>query len=274
MRDSTRPDLIPADTPITAGYIDGANTAVTAAWAAAWAGPLAGSLKVRISAVGSNDGHVLDVEQGDATPQMAPGWAKMRRAAGLSQVTVYVNRSNIQAVRDQFAAQGVAPPLYWIATLDGTQIPLGGDIIACQYTQQGGYDQSTVADYWPGVDEGMTDAELDGLHDIFQLAAWGSVDTSDASRAAFRNAVKAGQSPSAILAGWLNNPAATSWRQAILATGSGGQGPQGPAGPPGPPGPEGAAGPAGPAGPVGPVGPAGQGGGVQLGKLLSFLNNF
>lgn len=100
----------------------------------------------------TNGGHVLDVEIGDATPAEAPGWVKMRRAAG-ADPTVYVQLSRWAEVRAAFATAKVAEPHYWIAHYDGDPtIPAGA--VAKQYRGDvaPGYDVSSVLDYWPGVD--------------------------------------------------------------------------------------------------------------------------
>lgn len=99
-----------------------------------------------------NGGQVLDVETGDASPDEAPGWVVMRRAAG-ADPTVYCNTSTWPAVKAAFAAAGVAPPHYWVAQYDNNPvIPAGA--VAKQYSDLGPYDLSVVADVWPGIDTG------------------------------------------------------------------------------------------------------------------------
>lgn len=141
---SPPPDLV-------AGYIDKIRLEP---WSAADWARFPGLLKVKIvKKASTNDGHVLDVEPGDATPEQAPGWAAMRRRSGFAYPTIYCNRSTWPLVKAAFAAQGVAPPLYWIATASGRpEIPDGA--IAAQYLLDvaPGIDVSAVADYWPGVD--------------------------------------------------------------------------------------------------------------------------
>src|SRR6267378_1117490 len=132
------------------GYVDGLYKWTLADWAR-----FPNSVKVRIAVFAStNDGHVLDVEQGDATPVQAPVWAKMRRAASVDP-SVYCNRSNIAAIRAAFTAANEPEPHFWLATLDGS-LPWTSDIVAIQYQGQAitlkHYDRSIVNDYWPGVD--------------------------------------------------------------------------------------------------------------------------
>ncbi|MCR6489124.1 hypothetical protein M8542_40500 [Amycolatopsis sp. OK19-0408] len=136
---------------MVAGYIDRIRLAP---WTAADWALFPDSLHVRIvKKASTNDGHVLDVEPGDATPEQAPGWAAMRRRSGFAHPVVYCNRSTWPKVKAAFSRQGVEPPLYWIATATGRpEIPTGA--IAAQYLLDvaPGIDISVVADFWPGVD--------------------------------------------------------------------------------------------------------------------------
>ncbi len=157
MYDSADPSAIPAGAQLVAGYVDGADQQVVQAWRDAFAGRFSTARQVRIAVLPTtDDGHVLDVENGDATPVSAPGWVRMRRAAGLASPACYVNRGNWAEAIQAFADQGVPEPLWWIATLDGTQLPPEGGVIACQYAGSdrsgGNFDLSAVADLWPGVD--------------------------------------------------------------------------------------------------------------------------
>lgn len=105
---------------------------------------------ISITALGGR-AKVADVEQGDITPDHAPGWAAEQREAGDPYPVVYCNASTWPAVREAFAAAGEPEPLYWIAEWNGdTVIPDGA--IAKQYANAAGYDTSVVVDYWPGVD--------------------------------------------------------------------------------------------------------------------------
>ncbi|WUV07586.1 hypothetical protein OG738_38375 [Amycolatopsis sp. NBC_01488] len=136
---------------LVAGYVDRIKLAP---WSADDWALFPDALKVRIvKKASTDDGHVLDVELGDATPEQAPGWARRRRESGFAHPVVYCNRSTWPKVKAAFAAQGVEPPLYWIATATGRpEIPDGA--IAAQYLLDvaPGIDISVVADFWPGVD--------------------------------------------------------------------------------------------------------------------------
>lgn len=153
MHDSITASDIPTSATMVAGYVSGTWTWSAADWAR-----FPHATKVRIATHADvNDGHVLDVETGDATPAEAPGWVTMRRAAGVTP-TVYMNNSTWASVKAAFVAQGVAQPNYWVAHYDADPaIPSGG--IAKQYLWDGNpcnsgghYDISSVADFWPGID--------------------------------------------------------------------------------------------------------------------------
>lgn len=137
---------VPADGWAVAGYVNGQ-----------W--PDFGALETRfpslkrvsITVNAQGTAMVLDVENKDATPAEAPGWAQRMRAAGIPYPVVYMNFSTWQTVKDEFAAQSIEPPLYWVAQYDGiATVPAGA--IAKQHTNTSSYDVSAAADYWPGLD--------------------------------------------------------------------------------------------------------------------------
>ena len=100
-------------------------------------------------------GWVLDCETGDATPSQAVTWVHNYPGPN-NEVTVYCNSSTWPTVRAAFRNAGVGEPSYWIAEYDGDPtIPSGA--IAKQYLgDYHGYDKSSVAAYWPGVDASPT----------------------------------------------------------------------------------------------------------------------
>jgi hypothetical protein len=119
---------------------------------------------VHIAVFASTDsGQVGDCETGDMTPQQAPGWVAMRRAAG-QDPTVYHSFNGWGAVRDQFTAQGVPEPWWWIADYGITpQLFTADDLgrptdrcVAHQYADPSitghPYDESLAIDFWAGVD--------------------------------------------------------------------------------------------------------------------------
>lgn len=167
MADSVTPMDIPVDDPRTgrpwdlvAGYIDGVPRWPAVAW-----DRFANSVHVRIALDPvTNDGHVLDVENGAANPDQAPGWVLRRRAAG-ADPSVYCNLSLWPTVRAQFTAAGVPEPHWWIAAYPGIGENLYPGTVAHQYanplTSGGHLDLSIVADYWPGVDGGNVSSPWD-----------------------------------------------------------------------------------------------------------------
>ena len=151
MGDSTTAADIPPGMALVAGYVDGLYQWSAADWALH---PKATQVRVAVFA-STNDGHVLDVETGDATPDQAPSWVTMRRAAGI-EPSIYCSEMNgWSAVRQAFFDQGVVEPSYWVANYNGNQA-IPPDAVSKQYANQpmtgGHYDLSSVADYWPGVD--------------------------------------------------------------------------------------------------------------------------
>lgn len=151
MFDAVDASALPAGAPLYAGYIDGAYANVAQIRARF---PHATVVDIAVFS-STNGGHVLDVENGDATPNEAPGWVQRRRAADVDP-SVYCNSSTWPVVRSAFQAAGIAEPHYWIAQYDNDPtIPAGA--VAKQYTDNGPYDSSSVADIWPGIDPQETD---------------------------------------------------------------------------------------------------------------------
>ncbi|MGH3761973.1 hypothetical protein [Actinophytocola sp.] len=153
MYDSVTPSAIPRSAVMVAGYLPPSRYA----WSDAEWAMFPNAVKVRIAIFASvNNGHVLDVEPGDATPAQAPGWVVMRRRAGVDP-SVYCNYSTWPTVRAEFQRRGIREPHYWIARYDGVaRLPAGA--VAKQYANpplhgRGHFDLNVVADYWPGVDE-------------------------------------------------------------------------------------------------------------------------
>jgi hypothetical protein len=147
MYDSTEPAAIPPDAEIVAGYVDGSYRWSDADW-----NRFATSVKVGIATQPStNEGTVLDVELGDATPEQAPAWIRMRQADGVPQPTIYCGLSAVGRVRE--ACKGL---LYWLWVADWTGSPHPVSYAAAvQYAnsaQAGGhFDLSIVyTPQWPG----------------------------------------------------------------------------------------------------------------------------
>lgn len=175
MYDSITAADIPADAQIVGGYVSGSFQWSPAGWAR-----FPNAVHVRFATHADvNDGNILDVERYDATPDQAPGWVTMRRAAGVSP-SVYCNETALPTVRAAFQSAGVAEPPYMVAHYDGVaSIPAG--CVAKQYEtdpQSGGhFDLSAVADYWPGIDQevDMPLTEADALlvtNDVWRQPIW------------------------------------------------------------------------------------------------------
>ncbi len=153
MRDAVNPSAIPlAGCDIAAGYVNGAQSQ----WpAAGWTRFEADGIPTaRIDVIGDAPGAagVLDIENGDATPDTAPQWIRERKAlTGGGRCVLYVNRSNITAAANACQAAGLLPGRdfsWWIATLDGqtkTVADMTG-VVAVQWISHGSYDESVVYD--------------------------------------------------------------------------------------------------------------------------------
>jgi hypothetical protein len=142
---------LPTGGDLYAGYIGGSWPDANAI---AQRFPHATVVRIAVQA-SENDGVVLDVETGDATPAESVGWVLARRAAGVDP-TVYCNTSTWPAVKAAFQARSVPLPHWWAAAYvddpskPPTVLPAGA--VALQWYDFGPYDASIVADYWPGVD--------------------------------------------------------------------------------------------------------------------------
>lgn len=151
--DSVTPASIPQGSEFVAGYVDGLYAWSDQDWMR-----FPNATKIGIAVFSStNDGHVLDVEPGDATSVQSVGWVQRRRAAGVDP-TVYCGLWQWHEVWQAFEAAGVEQPHYWIAHYDNDPtLPIGAT--AKQYANPpltgGHYDASAVADVWPGVEDDM-----------------------------------------------------------------------------------------------------------------------
>jgi hypothetical protein len=136
---------LPAGADVYAGYDDGH-------WpdAAAIAARFGGKPVVRITVLpGDNEGDVLDVESGDATPQQAPAWVQRRRADGHTWPTVYCSESVWSSVIAAFNDAGVPQPFYWVAAYPGAGAAVPAGAVAHQWIDHGAYDESVTVPTWP-----------------------------------------------------------------------------------------------------------------------------
>ena len=148
MRDSTNPFDIPLDNlAAVAGYGDGLYQWVSEGWAR-FQPPI---VPLSIVVNPADQGDILDVETGAATPADTPGWANRFQRPGRRLPTIYCNRNTIGQVR--FFMDG-RPFDWWAATLDGTVDVPGA--VAVQYCgaadsndpcrTTGHYDESVILD--------------------------------------------------------------------------------------------------------------------------------
>lgn len=152
LADSVTSADIPTSYGLVGGYVDGLYVWDASDWARH-----AGALKVRIAvAATTDDGHVLDVEAGNADEQQAVSWVQLRRRNG-ADPTVYHSLDRWPVLRAAFQVARVTEPHYWVADWTGQAHSIAG-AVACQYanpaTSGGHYDLSAVAGLWPGVDPG------------------------------------------------------------------------------------------------------------------------
>lgn len=142
MYDAVTPSNIPASAEVVAGYVEGRY-----AWRQADWDRFPDAAKITI-AIWSGTAKVLDVEPGDATPPMAPGWARSMIAKSIRPV-IYCNLSTWPTVMAQINGAGLAGQVdYWIAHYNFVPHVPGG-AIACQYADPGPYDLSLCIDGWP-----------------------------------------------------------------------------------------------------------------------------
>jgi hypothetical protein len=149
MYDSTNPSAIPLDAPVVAGYADGRYQWSSADWAR-----FPNAIHISIVCFPGSSGDILDIETGCAAPSDVSGWLDRYNRPVFKVPTLYVNRSNWNAVR---GAVGNRQVDYWVATLDGTQVVTGAAAVQfcgafgsgdpCQAA--GDYDISLCQDWWP-----------------------------------------------------------------------------------------------------------------------------
>lgn len=94
---------------------------------------------------------VYDVEAGNMSPAEAVGAVVGDRASGIIAPCCYVEYANWNALRNAFASNRIAEPLYWVGLWDGNP-QIMPDAFAKQYANTLSFDISSVPDYWPGLD--------------------------------------------------------------------------------------------------------------------------
>jgi hypothetical protein len=197
MYDAVTPANIPPDAQLVAGYLTGPYAWKASDWARFPNVP-----HVQIATQSTyNVGNCLDVETGDATPTGAVQWVKNRRAAGVDP-TCYCNSSTWPSVRAAFQAAKVPEPHYWIAKYDqNPAIPAGA--VAKQHTNTAGWDLSSVADYWPGVDPVNGAPEME-LTDLVKLANWGPTAPANSNVLTVGDILAREEARTSNIEGWTN----------------------------------------------------------------------
>jgi hypothetical protein len=122
---------------------------------------------VKITVSGAISGEVCDRETGDLTPEKAAVWALAKHKLG-EHPTIYVSEAFWNAARNAvktaFKDAGIKYKRHyvswWVAWYGKPNgyIPRGA--IACQNVNAPGYDRSTVANKWPGIDPVVTRISL------------------------------------------------------------------------------------------------------------------
>jgi hypothetical protein len=177
MADSVTPADLPAGFDLYGAYVDG-KYANYAAVEAMYPGKVVGIAVFSTT----NDGLVGDCESGDMTPQSAVTWVQLRRAAG-SEPTIYCSEAIWSTVQAAFTAANEPEPQWWIAAYPGPGAVLYPGAVAHQWIDHGPYDESVVADYWPGVDpppappDNLTEGEnMTSEQTATQLHVWGIIN--------------------------------------------------------------------------------------------------
>lgn len=148
MRDSAAIDQIdPATVDLIGYYVDG-RYVPTAAQLARFAGKV--HVPISVDPRG-NLGVVGDGPPDNGSWPEWVDWVARRRRSGVDP-TMYTNLSSWPSAIQYFNRAGVALPHWWIAEWNGRAEMIGG-AVAHQYDSVGNrWDDSIVADYWPGID--------------------------------------------------------------------------------------------------------------------------
>ena len=148
MRDSAAIDQIdPATVDLIGYYVDG-NYVPTAAQLARFAGKVHVPISVNPS---GNAGLVLDGAPDNGSTGEEPGWVARRRRSGVDP-TVYTTLSLWPGLIRAMNSAGVAQPHWWIAEWNNRAEMIGGAVAHQYATVPNRWDESIVADYWPGID--------------------------------------------------------------------------------------------------------------------------
>jgi hypothetical protein len=151
MYDSISASSIPPNATLMAGYING-----KAQWQSYYQmaidHPNDTVLSISVAAHGTSGyvaSDILDIENGDASPDDAPGWTTAMRALNRPIITNYCSRLGTwPATQKAYKTQNVLPPDFWIADYT-TQPHLVPGSVATQWIDAGPYDISLTNGTWP-----------------------------------------------------------------------------------------------------------------------------
>lgn len=157
MADSCNSNNLPSGFDLYAYYVDGICAGTSR--------PIGHA--VGISSLATDAGTVGDCEPGNPPPSVWVTWVQWRRAAGIDP-TIYCADDSLSSffagykysdVKNAFITAGIPEPHYWLTMPGATSIPSQAVAVQTGFNSSQGYDVSLVADYWPGVDLVLTDAD-------------------------------------------------------------------------------------------------------------------
>lgn len=157
--------------PVVAYYIDSPSFT----WTPAEIAMFPHSVHVRIATRWTTrDGHVIDCENGDATPAQAAQWVHQRRADGYPHPMIYTsisNQGNVIAALNAIGEPSIGDG-WWLAHYDNLDV-LPPGVLGKQYADPGPLDRSIWAGYIPGVDDAVTNplTTVDGEQMLARISA-------------------------------------------------------------------------------------------------------
>lgn len=151
MADSIDPAALPAGMDAYAGYVGGRWPDFEAI-----ASREKGARLLSVAIAADEDADCLDIENGDATVDQAPGWAKRQRARGVARPCLYTSVSNGAELMAVMSASGWPRGAYRLLTAHygagqhicgprcgGSDFP--GTADGTQWIDHGGWDESLLA---------------------------------------------------------------------------------------------------------------------------------
>ena len=132
MFDSVEPAAIPLSAPAVAGYVGGIFPDFSQL-----AARFPKALHKSIAVTSQEDADILDIENGDATPDHAAMWFARQKKRGLALPGFYANASTMPSVRSALSTAGITTGfVLWVADWDNTPVVPEG-FQAKQYIDHG-----------------------------------------------------------------------------------------------------------------------------------------